>query len=53
MKRKSAKISREFDETEFLLLAFVAVVLLAFVIWQGGILPSFISSSVLGVSAIR
>ena len=52
-KKKATVASWEFDETELLLLAFVVVALLAFVVWQTGMLPSFIDASVLGVSTIR
>ncbi len=43
----------EFDATEFLLLAFVAVTLLAFFAWQTGTLPPFLTQAVLGASISR
>lgn len=50
---KKKKIRAQFDATEFLLLAFVAVALLTLVAWQTGNLPTFVTQAVLGVSTIR
>jgi hypothetical protein len=61
MKKKSRPIKAgsykkfynwQFDSTEFLLLAFVATVLVAFFAWQTGVL-SGTSSTVLGVFTSR
>lgn len=41
------------DPTELLLLAFVTVALLFFLGWQMNVLPSFLTSSVLGVTTMR
>lgn len=53
MKRKVVKHPHQFDDTEFLLLAFVAVALLAIVAWQGNLLPPFLTQAVLGVATVR
>ncbi|MBI4099546.1 hypothetical protein HY440_00915 [Candidatus Microgenomates bacterium] len=53
MKKRSAKIYHAFDSTEFLLLAFVAIVLLTFVAWQANLLPPFLTQAVLGTAIGR
>lgn len=47
MKRK---VRKKFDSTEFFLLVFVVVIMLAYFGIQTGLLPKFFSDSVLGIA---